>query len=98
MAAQKLLGMTALAVNTPIKMVHLRQKGNVVVAPALGAGETVNIQYTVDNGATWISAALPGGALELNQSTNMIFVEGPLTIGVIKSATVAPVGVYLFGR
>ena len=69
-----------------------------VVCPGIATGETGTIQFSYNNGTTWTAAFNAGVAMvigvDANQSHPWVL-TGPGLYRVVKSATVASVGVYI---
>ncbi len=63
-------------------------------SPVLGAGETGIIQFSPDQGATWINLVSGGTTQQLSPNDTALTVYGPGMYRVSKSATASAVAIY----
>ena len=66
-----------------------------LIATGLGAGETISIVFSVDDGATWHDMYLNGTQATLDSTNNVVGLNSCVMVSVNKPATANPVGVYL---
>ena len=78
--------------------VYVRDMINLTCQPALGAGETSKLYYSVDDGQTWLSLVQGGSQVVLDDTVNLVQIPGPCLLGVDKSPTVEAVGIFSCDR
>lgn len=66
-----------------------------LMAVGLGPDEEVAVTFSPDNGVTWESLMRSGAQVILTHQNNVASIEAPIVLGVTKTATVNPVGVYV---
>jgi len=69
-----------------------------LMATGLGAAETITIEFTPDDGATWEALGIGGTVQTLTDDGNVKTITGPITLGISKGSTTAAVGVWLATR
>lgn len=66
-----------------------------ILATGLAGAEEVEVQFSPDNGDTWLDAMEDSTQIVLDANTNHIGVYSPIMIKVTKGITAGAVGVYL---
>ncbi len=84
------------AVSTPVEFpVVQKSLPATIYATNLEAAETAAILFSVDGGTTFEPLAQDGADLELTATSNVFTIQSPMLLGVTKSATASPSGVFI---
>jgi len=67
-----------------------------IVDVGLVAAETAPISFSEDDGTTKTPASQEGAVVVLTATNNVIKIDSPITLTVVKDATVGAAGVFLF--
>lgn len=93
---QALIEPTTAAVTEQKKAdVKQQQLPATLIATGLAGAETVTVYFTGDDGVTWSPAYQKTEQVILTATNNTVSVNSPITIGVLKAASVSAVGVFL---
>src|SRR5690554_4101842 len=66
-----------------------------ILATGLGEGEEVSVHFSPDGGNTWEPLKRNGQAVTLTEDNNISKIDSPILLGVTKSATALPAGVFV---
>ncbi len=84
------------AVTTPARFAVVQNVlPGTLFATNLAGGESVAILFSADGGATFEPMAQDGADLTLTATSNVLFIDAPLLLGVTKTATAGLSGVFI---
>ncbi len=98
MAAHTVIPKQTAAVTTPV-VVNLESPQALpatIVAVGLATTETATISFSEDDGTTKTEAKQEGVSVVLSATNNIIKIDSPVTITVVKDATAGAAGVFVF--
>lgn len=84
------------AITVPIQFpVEHKKIPATIFATNLGVDESVAILFSTDGGKTFEPHAQDGVDLVMTETANAFSINAPILIGITKTATAAPVGVFI---
>lgn len=99
MEATTLIAAQTAVVATPVPYpIEQRSLPATIMATNLVGSEAVNILFSVDGGLTFEPFSQDGEELTLTETGNSLSIVAPLMIGVTKSATGVPSGVFILSN